>query len=137
MTSSPRYRVVIDTNVFISGVFFGGNAQKILRLFQRGMLQILISPETEAELLAKLQKFQPEKQLIEDLIAAIHRHATRCLPRQSVTVSRDPKDNMFLALAAEGNADFLITGDKDLLVLKQYKQTAIMTPATFLAHIHI
>ena len=49
--------------------------------------------------------------------------------------SRDPKDNKFLALAVSGQADYLITGDKDLLVLKSIGAIPIVSPAEFLAKI--
>ncbi|NJN72953.1 MAG: putative toxin-antitoxin system toxin component, PIN family [Limnothrix sp. RL_2_0] len=47
-------------------------------------------------------------------------------------VSRDPKDNKFLELAVDGNADYLITGDQDLLILHPFQKTQIITPAQFL-----
>jgi uncharacterized protein len=50
-----------------------------------------------------------------------------------VAVCRDEKDNFLLSLAFDGNADFLITGDQDLLELKKYKRTRIMTITDFLA----
>lgn len=48
-------------------------------------------------------------------------------------ISRDPKDDIFLVCAATANCDFLVTGDKDLLVLKAHKRTKIVTPAKFLS----
>jgi uncharacterized protein len=52
-----------------------------------------------------------------------------------VVASRDPKDNKFLALAVSGKADYLITGDKDLLVLKRVGAIPIVSPAEFLVRI--
>ena len=52
--------------------------------------------------------------------------------KKQVNVCRDPKDNHILALAHEADANFIVTGDKDLLVLENYKETKIVTPADFL-----
>ena len=55
--------------------------------------------------------------------------------KSNVVVVRDPKDDFLLNLATDGRADFLITGDKDLLVLGQYEATKILTLNEFLRHI--
>ncbi|MFN8995035.1 MAG: putative toxin-antitoxin system toxin component, PIN family [Pseudomonadota bacterium] len=51
----------------------------------------------------------------------------------AVTLSRDPKDDRFLEVALNGDADLLITGDQDLLVLHPFQSTTIITPAEFLS----
>ena len=52
---------------------------------------------------------------------------------QVAAVSRDPKDDKFLAVAVAGRADYLISGDKDLLVLEKVGSVPIVSPAAFLA----
>jgi putative PIN family toxin of toxin-antitoxin system len=51
-----------------------------------------------------------------------------------ISECRDPKDNKFLELAVAGNADCIVTGDKDLLVLNPYRGTKIISPANFFIH---
>ncbi len=53
-------------------------------------------------------------------------------PKIEFTECRDPKDNKFLELAVAGNADCIVTGDKDLLVLNPFRDTKIISPANFL-----
>jgi putative PIN family toxin of toxin-antitoxin system len=53
---------------------------------------------------------------------------------QRIELCRDPRDDKFLELALAGRADFLLTGDADLLALRQFHGTAILTPAAYLAH---
>lgn len=132
MSSSRKYKVVLDTNIFISGILFGGNAEKILHLYGQDRIELVISPETINELLTKLEKFKVSPQILEDTFYALDKKATKVLPRKKIYRSRDPKDNMFLAVAGEAKADFLITGDKDLLILKKFEGTLIISPAEFL-----
>lgn len=132
MSLSKKPKVVIDTNVFISGILYGGNAEKILGLFKDAKIEVIISPETLNELLIKLAKFEVEEKLIEDLYYILDTGTIKVLPTKKVTVARDKKDNMFLALAWESKADYLVTGDKDLLILKNYERTLIVSPKKFL-----
>jgi len=132
MSSSTKYKVVLDTNVFISGLVYGGNSEKILRLFKDDQIELLISPQTHAEVLLKLPKFPLTNNYINEQDALIQAKATKVVPKKKVRVSRDPKDNMFLELAQEGKAKYLITGDKDLLTLKSFRGTLIVTPKEFL-----
>ncbi len=133
MIWSRKPRLVVDTNVFVSGILFGGTPRKILTHVKERNVVLLISPELEHEILEKLTKFDALGELYEDMRFMLAHGALKVVPTQSVTVCRDPKDNMLLALAREGNADVLITGDRDLLVLKYFEHTAIMTPRQFLA----
>jgi len=52
--------------------------------------------------------------------------------KEEITVCRDPKDNMILELAVAGQADYIVTGDKDLLALNPFRKIQIVTPAEFL-----
>jgi putative PIN family toxin of toxin-antitoxin system len=55
--------------------------------------------------------------------------------KSTITVCRDPKDNFLLALAADGNAHYLLTGDKDLLDIKKLNKTKISTISDFLSKV--
>ena len=68
-----------------------------------------------------------------DQFLKMFKAAVLCVPVPSkVTVCRDPKDNFLLSLAKDGNADYLLTGDADLLVLDVFKKTRICTIREFM-----
>ena len=132
MSSSKKFKVVIDTNVFISGIFFGGNPLKTLRLWQRRKIELVISPELEAEIIRKLKAFDASEELLTNWKGIIEENSIRILPKVNPKLSRDPKDNFLLAAALVAKADYLITGDKDLLVLRKIGSTKILKPAQFI-----
>jgi putative PIN family toxin of toxin-antitoxin system len=131
---SIQASVVIDTNVWISGLIFGGNPEKVLRLFIDGRVAAVISEELLSELRRKIVErlpfFQPKLALLE---ASIRERAIIVkLGLNPIEISRDPKDNMVLETAASGEADYIISGDKDLLVLGSYKGIVILKPTEFI-----
>ncbi|MEK7141460.1 MAG: putative toxin-antitoxin system toxin component, PIN family [Patescibacteria group bacterium] len=132
MASSQHPRVVIDTNIFVSGILYGGNAERVLRLFQSGSITLIISPEILAEILLTLKKFSVPETDVDELSELIQSKAHKVNPKEHIRVSRDPKDNMLLEAAAAGRADYLVTGDKDLLTLGSYGRTLVVTPREFL-----
>lgn len=69
---------------------------------------------------------------IEGLLTMLHKHGDFVTIKTDVSVCRDPKDNFLLALAADSEAEFLLTGDQDLLVIEKYNNTTIITIADFL-----
>ena len=68
---------------------------------------------------------------IKELFALLDSYATVVSPRDRVTICRDRKDNFLLEIAQEGKADYLVTGDDDLLVLDSFHSTRIIKPADF------
>ena len=68
-------------------------------------------------------------------LQVLQRRAEVVRVTSNLTICRDPKDDMLLALAVDGNADYLITGDQDLLVLHPFRSIRILSPADFLAHV--
>lgn len=132
MISSIRYKVIVDTNVFISGAIYGGNSEKILNLISDSRLDLLISQEVFNELFDTLSDFKTSRKVIRSLEKLFLLHSTLLSPIKRITLCRDPKDNKFLELAWEGRADYLISGDKDLLSLKSFKSTRIVSPKEFL-----
>lgn len=132
MHLSTKLKVVIDTNVFISGVVFGGNPGQILKLFEGDKIQVVVSPPTELEILVKMTKFSLSREVISNLKSLLEQKAIKVVPVKKVTICRDPKDNKFLEACWEVQANALITGDKDLLTMKKFKGAKILTPAEFL-----
>lgn len=70
-----------------------------------------------------------EKELI---INKLQAGAIKIIPSRKVNICRDKKDNQVLDLCVVGKADYLVTGDKDLLVLKKFKKTKIVSPREFI-----
>lgn len=127
-------QVVIDSNVWISGLVFGGNPEKVIRLFTEGHILLITSEELLSELRRKISQrfplFAPNLALLE---ASIREYAIMVrLGTLPITVSRDTDDNKFIETALAGNAEYIISGDEDLLVLKSYKDIRIVKPAEFL-----
>ena len=128
--------VVIDTNVLVSCFLFGGRLERLRELWQAQAIVPLVSRETFDEFRRVLSypKFSLSPKEIRTIIDA------EILPYFEVVeieseirdVCRDPHDEKFLAVAANGRAAWLITGDKDLLALQVFQQTKIITPADFL-----
>lgn len=131
-----RLRLVIDTNVLVSGIIKPKSLPANLVAYALREHNILQSPETLAELSAVLGRRKFDRWTNREVRAeALYSLGILCelvgdVP--NVEVSRDPKDNMILAVAVGGKADLLVTGDSDLLVLGSYEGVAIITPRAFL-----
>jgi len=124
---------VIDTNVFISGIFWRGNPGKIVDLWKKGEILVFISPSILTEFVLILERFQIDRQKIGRFKKFIENKSVKILPNKKVKVCKDKKDNKFLEVAWRAKADYLITGDKKhLLSLKEFKGTKILSPREFL-----
>jgi putative PIN family toxin of toxin-antitoxin system len=132
MNSLTKPRVVLDTNVFISAIVWGGNPEKVLNLWLQDKISLFVSPETLLEILEVLAKFQIPAETINGLRELIESHAQKIIPVSNFKVCHHHKDNKFLNLALDCRANYLITGDKDLLTLGTFKQTKILKPKNFL-----
>lgn len=127
--------VVVDTNVWISGLFWHGVPKEIIDRFEEQKIIPCFSAETFVEweekvpLAASLFKNLPVYVRYRRLIV---KRAMFVRTKEHVAVCRDPKDNQFLDVAIASEALFLITGDKDLLSLKTFRTTRIITPREFL-----
>ena len=130
-------RVVLDSNVLISALISAGSPPDLIYRAWREKRFTLVTLKTQlAELrrasrYPKLQKLVPSREFgvpINRLHGAL---VLNKLPR--VDLSSDPADNYLLAMAAAAQADFLVTGDaKDLLRIKKFAHTRILTPGSFL-----
>ena len=132
MRLSIRPLVVIDTNVFLSAYVWGGIPKQVIKLWQNGRFNLLYSTEALFELVSLLAVFKFDPDRIKKIKQEIEERAKKIIPSEKVTLCRDPKDNQFLELCLAASADYLITGDKDLLVLKKFQQTQIFSPKQFL-----
>lgn len=132
MKNKPR--IVIDTNVLISGIVFGGKSRQILDLLAEQSVIVIVAEEILTELRRKISSKFPE--FIEDLnkVELLLKRDTVLikLGATHINISRDTDDNKFIEAAILGKCSFIVTGDKDLLVLKSYENIRIVKPAEFL-----
>jgi putative PIN family toxin of toxin-antitoxin system len=133
--------IVIDANVLISAAFGGTPLDAVSRAFSIG--EVYLSPAISAEIGGTIErlstKLGEEKARI--LSALWERFESLCRmaePERNVSICRDPKDDAYLSLCAAVGADYLITGDKDLLAVERSRFSAfpkglkILTPRQFL-----
>ena len=127
-------KVVLDTNVFVSSVFFGGPPHKILEAWRDGRIQLLLSPA----ILEKYQRVMHELALqfpeieVEALIGFMIVHSEIILPPSlPPVIQADPSDDKFLECAVGGEAACIVTGDKHLLKLLKFKGISILKPQEF------
>lgn len=132
-------KVVIDVNVWVSALLWGGVPGQVLRLVYAQTIESYVSAELLQELEATLQraKFQSRLKKRQQTVGGLMAIATALCP--SVPIDdvdipdlRDPDDVKIIATAISANADILITGDQDLLVLQDVRGIRILTPTQFL-----
>lgn len=128
-------RIIIDTNLWISFLITKDFTKLDDIIFSRKGI-LVFSQELLEEFLAVAKRpkfrrfFSPSD--IEDLLETIEEYADFVNVTTTVEVCRDSKDNFLLSLSVDGKADYLLTGDKDLLDLKTFSTTTIITIAEFL-----
>ncbi len=133
--NSERPRVVFDNNVLVSAALLGGVPRRAFdRLLDDGT--VLISTQVLLELAEVLNREKFDKYVTHDarmrFMVGFLKVAEMVETGETITVCRDPKDDKLLELATSGSADFLVTGDKDLLVLNPFRGIKIITPREFL-----
>jgi putative PIN family toxin of toxin-antitoxin system len=134
MANKPD-KLVIDTNLWIS-FLISNSFTKLDKLIQSQRVTFIFSDELLAEFLdviarPKLKKYFSETD-VNNLLNAINSYAEFVEVTCYSNVCSDPKDNFLLALCEEAKADYLLSGDEDLLVLKKYKKTRIMKLSEYL-----
>lgn len=128
------HKAVLDTNVLISALIFGGKPRKILLHSKEKKIRAFISAPILLELAKKLDsKFNWKEEKIKETVGTLSKFITVVYPTVRLNrVKKDPEDNKILECALEANADYIVTGDKHLLKLKRYGEIKIVTPADFL-----
>jgi len=137
-------KIVVDANVIISAAFGGKPLEAVVRALEDH--EVYLSEAIAQELLGVLSGLS--KKLSEEQISFIHEKirqlltlATHISPSPHVLLSRDPKDDHYLSLCKETGAEFLVTGDKDLLSISQEKLKAngisckVVSPQEFLEYL--
>jgi len=129
-----KCRIIIDTNLWIS-FLLTKRFEFIDKLLESGNAELVFCNELLAELVdvadrPKLRRFfSTEDWML--MFEIIEQYAIYVSVISSVMICRDAKDNFLLSLAKDAQADFLLTGDKDLLVLKTFGATRIVTITEF------
>lgn len=128
-------KIVIDTNVVISAVFFGGTPQKILEAVKSGKILAYATPEILTEYKEIIQEMIDRKQgnfsadkfsLFTDKIHMIEDENVNI-----EAICRDPDDDKFIACAVAGDAQYIVSGDKDLLCIEEHKNIKIINAGDF------
>jgi len=133
-------KVVIDTNVIISGLLWQGPPNKLLKLVKQGKLELCISPSLLGELSRVLNETKFSHRIVilntsvEELIAGLLK-LLRIFPDETIppTILADPDDDKVLSCAKFTGAKYIITGDPHLLKLKNWSGISILTPQQFLS----
>ena len=132
-----RDRVVLDTNVLISGLLSTTStpARAVEHAVRSG--QLLASTDTLRELMTKLLSPKFDRYVTRErrdgLLLRLAPLIEIVEVLQRVQASRDPDDDKFLEVAINGRADIVVSGDGDLLALNPFRGTAILTPAAYVA----
>lgn len=129
-------RLVLDTNILISGLLFGGPPRALLELALERLIELLTSAPLEHELERVLHAKFPERldAVILETQGALFDLAVHIEPAESLSVIKeDPDDNRVLECAVSGRADAIISGDRHLLALGSFRGIPILTPQAALA----
>ena len=132
-------RAVLDTNVILSALLFGGRTGGLVTAWQTGRFRLLLSRAILQEVLRVLAypKFHLTENEIRGLVEEelIPFAKTVIIRRRPVVRLRDPDDLAVVACALTGRARYLVTGDADLLSLESIRQVEVIRPAEFMRHI--
>jgi putative PIN family toxin of toxin-antitoxin system len=125
-------RIILDSNVIIASFATEGLCHALFELCI-DQHEIIISEHIFSEVANNLKrKLKLPSQIIKDIIQYLNEVALKEYPpKLTKKVCRDKKDDLILSLAEISNAEYIITGDDDLLVLKKYKSTSIIKPREF------
>ncbi len=135
MPRNKPLKLIVDTNLWVS--FIISNKLNLLDpLLFNGDARLLFSVELIAEIQETIAKPRLKKYFgtnaLDQMFSAFEPFIDLVTVESIVTACRDPRDNFLLALAKDGKADYLLTGDSDLLIIKKFRKTKITTLAEFI-----
>jgi len=134
-----KLRLVIDTNILISGLMSVNSLPQQVFDYATSQAILLMSDEVQSEIenvisRPKLQKYITLERRTK-FLSELSQQVERVTINQQIRACRDPKDDKFLELAVCGEADYIITGDADLLDLHPFQNISIIKAASFLTAI--
>jgi len=131
-------RIVLDTNVIVSALVFGGVPRSVLELAGAGPCELFYSEAIQGEVQRVLaEKFGWAPAMLQEVLPILRSMGELVLPHAVVqAVPDDPDDNRILECALAADASFIVSGDRHLLALRNYKSISIVSPRQFIeAHI--
>jgi len=129
-------RIVLDTNVLISALLFGGNPREILDRVIRGEVILCLSEPILTELGNVLQrsKLGFPHTIVNQIVTELSAISELVLPEERIQeIKVDEADNYILECAVEAHADYIVSGDSHLLELKKCRSIQVVSPQQFLA----
>ena len=127
-------RVVLDSNIFISALIFGGNPRQLIHLEEQGLIELYTSEPLRREVEHVLvTKFAWPARKVANATSYVWSLAQLVEPQRRVQDCINPDDNCVLECAIEAQAGWIVTGDQHLLALHPYRGIAIVTARDFLA----
>jgi len=128
-------KLVLDTNIFVSAFYWGGNPQKIIDRIVEGTDELYISNEILDEVAATMArpKFKTRPEIIERYVRTIEKIGKKVfITGKTKGICRDKDDDDKIECGILSGADYLITGDNDILVLGDYQQIKFITAEKYL-----
>jgi len=127
-------KVVLDTNIFISGIFWKGSSNKVITNWRKGKFALVTSLEAVSEIIKVLKDFKIKlsDEMIREWIDLIVRNSIIIEPKEKIAIVKDdPKDNIFIETAVAGNVNYIVSQDNHLLKLNEFRGIKIITPEEF------
>ena len=126
-------KIVVDTNVVISGVFFGGNPRQIVEAIVDGNINAYATTEIVDEYMGIIESMIERKQgrLSQSILSPFFSSLKMIESKTVVGISRDPDDDKFIECAIDAEALYIVSGDNDLLDIGQYEGIQIITAKEF------
>lgn len=126
-------KIVVDTNVIISGLFFGGKPEKVINAIIDSKVKACATKEIIDEYIEIVERMITVKHgnINIDLLPLLISSFELIEKKSKIKISRDPDDDMFIECAKDGKALYIVSGHKDLLTIKQYKNIKIITANEF------
>jgi len=129
-------KIVLDTNVLVSGIFWRGSPHRILELWIQKKLFLIVTEDILHEYDLVLRRFSfKDISVCEHWLNLIIRNSGIVIPVPLENLCRDPADQKFLEAAVAAKADYLISGDKDLLILQEILGIPIVSASRFVGQI--
>ncbi|MDR3195577.1 MAG: putative toxin-antitoxin system toxin component, PIN family [Endomicrobium sp.] len=128
-------KIVLDMNVFVSAFYFEGNPKLVLERVIEGIDETYVSKGMNEEIFSVMirPKFKTDIEYVEHFIKSIEDISIGVRTKEKLKgVSEDIKDGKILECALEAKAEYIVTGDKDLLSLKSFKNIKISSPENYL-----
>lgn len=127
-------KITVDTNILVSASLWNGNEHKILNLVEQGKLKLILSSDILAEFEEVISRplFHLTKEEVTKLINKIISISRLIKPRIKINICIDEDDNKILECAVEGKVDYIISGDRHLLLLKKFNDIKIIKSSELL-----